>query len=198
MGGIAAVFAYEIQLDDEALIQFVIDSGLFPGAFSWSATAASLFVHTDWLLAAANLAALWIFGPTIEDRMGHARFLAFYFVTGFSAATAQAWLAPHAAAPLVGAGGAVAGLLAAYLALFPFSRVLVLVFLVTKLDIIEIPAAFFAGLWLMSQLAGGAGRLTEVPATGIPFWWYTGGLAGGLLTVWIFRRRDRLRVEWWS
>jgi membrane associated rhomboid family serine protease len=198
MSAIVLVFGCELLLDDQALVDLMFGAGFLPDAPSWPDALTALFVHADWLRALGNLVALWVFGRTVEDRMGHGRFLVFFLMTGVAGALVEVWLAPQGTAPVLGAGCAVAGVLAAYLALFPFSRVQMLVFLVTKIDIVEIPAAFVGAVWLLSQLAGGAGYVTDVPVDRLAIWSIMGGAASGLLAVWVFRRRERLLVEWWS
>lgn len=197
IGANALVFLYELLLSDASLTRFVLTVGLVPHAlsFPWLDAITAMFVHSDWLRIVANLLALWIFGPTIEDRMGHARFIVFYLAAGMVAALAHTWAVPNSTVPLVGAGGALAAVMGAYVVLFPYSRVLVLIVFV---DIVEIPAFLFIGLWLLSQLSGGAGRVTDIALNSVPLWAYAGGIATGVLGVRLFRRRERDRVEWWS
>lgn len=172
--------------------------GLIPAHFSWIAVCTSLFVHTGWVHFASNMISLWIFGDNVEDRMGHGRFLLFYLIAGAVAALAQTWAAPESTAPLVGASGAIAGVMGAYLALFLHSRVLVLIYLVFFVDVVEVPAVFFLGLWFVLQVLSGVGSDPTEAIGGIAFWAHAGGFLTGLSTVWIFRRRERLSVGWWS
>jgi membrane associated rhomboid family serine protease len=172
--------------------------GLVPSAFSWTAVLTSLFLHTGWLHLVSNLIVLWLFGATLEDRMGHVRFFAFYALAAAFAAAVQIWAAPELATPIVGASGAVAGVMGAYFVLFPTSRVLVLVSLVIWTDVIEVPALFFLGLWFVSQVLSGLGHVPTQAIGGLAFWSQAGGFVAGLSAVWIFRRRERLDVAWWS
>jgi len=183
---------------EPAATEFLYAWGLVPAAFSWRAAVTSLFVHSGIAHAAGNLLALWLFGGTVEDRLGHLRFAAFYLLTGLAPAVVSTLSASPASVPVVGASGAVAGVIGAYLALFPRSRVLALVPRVTPAwDVIELPAALIAVVWIGLQLAGGLGHPFG-PPDGLLGWAPGVGLAAGALLVWVFRRRDRLRVEWWG
>ena len=174
---------------DDAIARVAVASPSWP----W-ATVLAMFLHSGWLPLASNLLMLWIVGGNVEDRMGHGRYLVFYLLAGASAAAAAIWNAPDAT-PLAGASGAIAGLIGAYLVLFPNSRVLVLVPGWMTLDVIEVPALIVLALWFLIQIAAGFGA--GVDAGGAP-WSLAGGLGAGLALVWVFRRREREAVEWWS
>ena len=178
---------------DEALRQV---EPLAAGTFPWMTVLIAMFLHGGWLHLAGNLLVLWILGGSVEDRMGHGRYLGFYLATGAAAAAAQHWTAPVPVTPLAGASGAIAGVIGAYHVLFPQSRVLVLVPVWMAVDIIEVPALLVIGLWFLLQLAGGFGAGVE--AGRLAHWAQASGLAAGLALVWVFRRRERERVEWWS
>ena len=191
----ALVFLFEITLPDSATGSFFMTYGLVPAHFSWVAAFTSMFVHAGWWHAGGNLLFLWIFGDNVEDRMGHGRFLVFYLLADLAAALAQTWANPDSLLPLVGASGAIAGVMGGYLVLFPHSRVLVLVFLLFFVDIVEIPAVFFLGLWFVMQLVAGVGRTATDAATGgVAYWAHASGFVVGIIGVWIFRRPDR--QEW--
>ena len=141
-----------------------------------------MFVHAGLAHAISNLLCLWIFGDNVEDRMGHLRFLVFYLLAGLAAALAQTWADPASTIPLVGASGAIAGVMGAYLVLFPHSRVLVLVFLVLFIDIVEIPAVIFLGIWFVMQTrcsASAAPRPTRAAAAS-PIWAHAAGFVVGI------------------
>src|SRR5262245_33124569 len=154
--------------DDLNLLFFA--HGLVPAEFTWRSVVTAAFLHTGWLHLVSNLVVLWIFGATLEDRMGHARFLVFYALAAAFAALVHTWAAPHLATPIVGASGAVAGVMGAYFVLFPTSRVLVLVSLVVWTDAIEVPALFFLGVWFVSQVASGLGHMATQAIGGLAFW----------------------------
>src|SRR5690349_6014488 len=151
------VFLIETSLTERQAVQFISAYGLVPARFTWAAAVTSMFLHGGWLHIVGNLWSLWIFGDNVEDRMGHGRFLMFYLLAGLLGNLAQTAAGPESVVPLIGASGAIAGVMGAYLILFPHSRILVLIFLVFFVDIIEIPAVFFLAFWFLLQLLSGVG-----------------------------------------
>ncbi len=143
---------------------------------------------------------LWIFGDNVEDRMGHGRFLVFYLLCGVAAALAQTITAPDSLVPMVGASGAIAGVMGAYFVLYPKSRIVTLVPLFFFFQIIEVPAILFLGIWFLMQFVSGLGSIVTVAARstgGIAFWAHVAGFVAGISGVVVFRRPERQRVEWW-
>ncbi len=176
---------------------FIRTWGVTPADFHFAAVVTSMFVHAGVGHLASNLLFLWIFGDNVEDRMGHGRYLVFYLLCGLAAALVQAWVDAESRVPMVGASGAIAGVLGAYLVLFPQSRVLTLVFI----TFIEVPAVLLLGLWFATQLLSGLGTLAVVRPEdmgGVAFWAHAGGFATGVALVRLFRRPERMRVEWWD
>jgi membrane associated rhomboid family serine protease len=145
---------------------------------------------------------LWIFGDNVEDRMGHGRFLAFYLLCGIAAALGQTITVPNSQIPMVGASGAVAGVMGAYFVLYPHSRIVTLLPLFILVQIIEVPAIFFLGVWFLMQFLSGVGSIATAtggePAGGVAFWAHVAGFAAGLVGVFVFRQPERQRVEWWN
>jgi membrane associated rhomboid family serine protease len=192
-------FVYELTLPQPALIRFFFRYGLIPAHFSWAAATSSMFLHENVLHIGSNLLCLWIFGDNVEDRMGHLRYLVFYLLAGYVAALTEVWAGPTSAIPLIGASGAIAGVMGAYFVLFPHSRILVLVPLIFIFDVFEVPAVLFLGFWFLLQAIGGAGRLAQPAVSGgVAFWAHVGGFLTGIIAVWVFRRPERQRVEWWN
>lgn len=194
----AAIFLYEVSLPDDALQAFVYRYGVIPREFGWGSALTAMFVHGGWMHLAGNLLSLWIFGDNVEDRMGHGRFLAFFLAAGFFGNVAQTAASPESAVPLVGASGAIAGVMGAYLVLFPYSRILVLIFLLVYIDVVEIPAVVFLAFWFGMQLLSGVGQLANIPGANVGFWAHVGGFVAGVLGVWLLKRPERQRVEWWG
>jgi membrane associated rhomboid family serine protease len=158
-----------------------------------------MFLHGGWMHVLGNMLYLWIFGDNVEDRMGHGRFLAFYLLCGVAAAMLQVAFSPGSSVPMVGASGAIAGVLGAYLVMFPHSRILTLVPIFVVVQIIEVPALYFLGFWFLLQLFGGVGSLSRTADVGgVAFWAHAGGFLAGVVAVWFFRRPERQRVEWWD
>jgi membrane associated rhomboid family serine protease len=189
--GSAAGVVYAQTLSHAALRAWLLDVGLHGSGGVTSAIVTAPFLHRSLWEGAANLLALWIFGPTIEDRTGHLRFLAFYLAAGVGGALAALWLQPPMAPPSAGAPASIAGVIAGYLALFPRSRVLVLIPW-PEWDAVEVPATFMAATWLLLQALGGIGT------GGGPMAMPLGGAAVGVALVWLVRRPERQRVEWWA
>jgi membrane associated rhomboid family serine protease len=193
------VFVYELTLRDRALRVFFDQHGLVPAYFSWTTAVTAMFLHSGWLHIGGNMLSLWIFGDNVEDRMGHVRYLVFYVLAGLAANLAQTWANPNSPLPLVGASGAIAGVMGAYLVLFPRSRILVLIPIIIFFEIVEIPAVFYLGFWFFVQVLGGVGSLAGPGATGgVAFWAHAGGFLTGIASVWVFRRRERQQADWWS
>jgi len=148
----------------------------------------SMFLHGGWLHLLGNMLYLWIFGDNVEDSMGHARYVTFYFVCGAAAVAAQALSEPHSAYPIIGASGAISGVLGGYLLLFPRARVLTLVLLPFFFTALRLPAMFLLLLWFAAQLVsdiavpdGGAGVALRA---------HIGGFVAGMLLVPLMKRRE--------
>jgi rhomboid family protein len=194
------VFLYELSLG-RAVDAFTLYFGLVPAAFSWVAVFTSMFLHGGFLHVAGNMLYLWIFGDNVEDRMGHGRFLVFYLLCGVAAALAQTITVPDSVVPMVGASGAIAGVMGAYFVLYPKSRIVTLVPLFFFFQVIEVPAILFLGIWFIMQFVNGLGSIVTVAAGqsagGVAFWAHVAGFVAGISGVVVFRRPERQRVEWW-
>lgn len=191
------VFAWTPSTGSPAFEPFIRTWGIIPAVFSLPDVVTAMFVHAGFVHLCSNMVFLWIFGDNVEDRMGHGRFLVFYVLCGLAAALLQVVFERNSAVPIVGASGAIAGVLGAYLVMFPHSRVLTLVFVV----FVEVPAVLLLGLWFATQVLSGIGALDVVPPEdlgGVAFWAHAGGFAAGATLVLLFRRPERMRVEWWD
>jgi membrane associated rhomboid family serine protease len=198
----ALVFLYEWTLADPYLEEFILYFGLVPAAFSWVTVLTSMFLHGGFLHFGGNMLFLWIFGDNVEDRVGHGRFVVFYLLCGAAAALAQTAMSPDSVVPMVGASGAVAGVMGAYFVLYPHSRIVTLVPLFVFFHVMEVPAIVFLGLWFVLQFVSGVGSIAAAtggePAGGIAFWAHVAGFVAGVSGVLVFRRPERQRVEWWN
>ena len=186
------VFLYQLSLGP-AIQEFVFSFGLVPAEFSWPNVLTSMFLHGGVLHVGGNMLYLWIFGDNVEDRMGHGRFLAFYVLCGVAAALGQTITSPDSPVPMVGASGAVAGVMGAYFVLYPHSRILTLLPFIF-IQIVEVPAVFFLGVWFVMQFLSGVGSIattTGEPTGGIAFWAHIAGFAAGVVGVFVFRRPQR-------
>jgi membrane associated rhomboid family serine protease len=140
-----------------------------------------MFLHGGWLHLILNMWTLWLFGPTVEDRLGHGRYLAFYLACGLAASIAHVVFNPTSIVPALGASGAIAGVLGCYMRLFPMARVVVVVPIIFIPLFFEVYAFVFVGLWFLVQLfQGTAELLLGISAGGVAWWAHVGGFVAGL------------------
>jgi hypothetical protein len=203
IGACLIVFLYELSLreNQEAFFrQFAVlpravtlgVGGQVPILPAFLPLVTSMFLHGGWLHLLGNMVYLYIFGDNIEDRLGHGRYFCFYLLCGVGSAAAQVWSNPDSVIPILGASGAIAGVLGAYLLLFPRARILTIIPLVILFPIIEVPAFVFLGFWFILQviqayLSGGL----EEAGGGVAWWAHAGGFIAGaaLLPVFLLGRR---------
>ena len=191
-------FLYELQLTRPELQVLAQTFGLVPAHFSWLAVVTSTFLHEGWMHLLGNMLYLWIFGDNVEDRLGHAGYLVFYLGCGTAAALGQVAASPDSVVPMIGASGAIAGVMGAYFVLYPQSRVLTVVFLVFFLDMVEIPAIFFLGIWFIKELFSGVGSLGARSLNGgVAFWAHVAGFAVGAVIGLFWRVRNPPQREYW-
>jgi membrane associated rhomboid family serine protease len=158
---------------------------------SWYTTVTSMFLHGGWLHLIGNMWFLWVFGNNIEDSMGHSRFLAFYLLTGLAAASAQMVVNPASPIPMVGASGAVSGVMGAYVVLYPRVRVHMLIFLGFFITTIGVRAWLMLGYWFLLQIVGGIPAIAS-EGGGVAFWAHAGGFVAGASLIFLFRDRALL------
>jgi membrane associated rhomboid family serine protease len=139
----------------------------------------SMFLHGGWLHLALNMLFLWVFGGKVEESMGHSRFLIFYLLCGVAAAVAQAMMSPGSTLPMVGASGAISGVLGAYFLLHPLASIRVLFFLGLIPIIVHVPALIFLGLWFATQMLSATFSILSEP--GVAVWAHVGGFLTGML-----------------
>ena len=171
--------------------QFIKDWAFIPARFTAHPETnvmtifTSMFMHGGWLHLFGNMLFLWIFGDNVEDRFGHVKFLIFYLLAGLAATFSQYAVSPDSSVPNVGASGAIAGVLAAYIIMFPQSRVNVLL----GRQIVAMPAFVVLGLWIVLQLVSGVGTIapTDESSGGVAYMAHVGGFAAGLLMTFLFR-----------
>ncbi len=190
------VFAYELSLG-RYLDPYIYSHAVIPEQFiSAGLTAdqiarltATMFFHGGWLHVLSNMLYLWIFGDNVEDRMGHFKYLVFYLIAGYLASFAHIFSFPQSDVPLIGASGAIAGVLGAYLILFPRAKVLSLIFFIIIIQIVPIPAVVFLGFWFLLQLLSGTASMSDQAAQSVAFWAHVGGFVSGMLLVKLFATR---------
>lgn len=197
-------FLYELQLEPAALEQFIFAWGLIPARFlgdpsnTWNTIFSSMFLHGGWFHIINNMWVLFIFGDNVEAGMGKVRYLIFYILSGVAAGLLQSYVLPMSLKPMIGASGAVAGVLGAYLILAPRSRIASLVPILFIFTIVEIPAVLFLVFWFLSQLYSGLFSIQGGGESGIAWWAHIGGFIFGLIMVFIFRKRKPYRTEFRS
>jgi membrane associated rhomboid family serine protease len=151
---------------------------------SWFTPLTSMFLHGGWFHLIGNMWFLWVFGNNVEDSMGHFRYLLFYILCGLAAAATQTYMNPSSPIPMVGASGAISGIMGAYIILYPRIRVHMLVFLGFFITRIVVPAYLMLGYWFVLQLLGGS---LSREAGGVAFWAHAGGFIAGAVLIYLFR-----------
>ena len=149
----------------------------------------SMFLHGGWMHIVGNMLFLYIFGDNIEDMFGHGKYLLFYLLSGLAAAGTQIYFNSASEAPMVGASGAIAGVLGAYLIMFPKARVTTLIPIIIFIKIVELPAYVFLGIWFVMQMFSGVLALgLGGDAGGVAWWAHIGGFAMGMICVPVFKK----------
>lgn len=154
----------------------------------WASVLTSMFLHGGWLHVIGNMLFLWIFGDNVEDAMGRTRFIVFYLLCGTAAALTQALVSPDSEMPMIGASGAIAGVLGAYLLLHPRANVRMLVVILLFVRLINVPAVLVLGIWFGAQLLSAA--TSPAASGGVAFWAHVGGFVCGLLLLPTFKRKE--------
>jgi membrane associated rhomboid family serine protease len=188
------VFLYEFSLDDYQLNQLIAHYGLVPDRFQLANVFTSMFLHGGWLHVLGNMWFLWIFGDNIEDILGHGKFLLFYLLCGMVAALLQVYFNYDSRVPMVGASGAIAGVMGAYMVKFPRARIVTFVLIVFFLYTFEVPAWLMLIYWFVLQLFGGFDSITESQyqqGGGTAFFAHVGGFIAGMILVYLLGARQR-------
>lgn len=198
------VFFMEVSIPSAALQQVTYLFGLVPARYThpgWAAEVGfpmhtywpfltTMFLHGGWLHIIGNMWVLWIFGDNVEDRMGPFRFLLFYLGCGIAAGLVHIASSPRSTVPAVGASGAIAGVMAAYLALYPRAQILAMFPIFFWPVFFHVPAFLYLGFWFLTQFFSGTLAIaSQREMTGIAVWAHVGGFAVGLLTFWVFLRK---------
>jgi membrane associated rhomboid family serine protease len=184
------VFLHEVSLDPYSLNAFVGVYSLRPAHFHLENVLTSMFLHANWLHVAGNMLFLWVFGDNVEDILGHGKYLLFYLLCGVAAGFAQVLFDPFSRLPIVGASGAIAGVMGAYLVKFPRSRVRMFFFFLFFFRF-ELPAWFMLAYWFALQILGGFGGMTETSQGGTAFFAHVGGFVAGIALIHLMGARTR-------
>lgn len=196
------VFFYQISLDPRTSQLFAFQYGSVPAVVLGTAhlpagiavippmlsVLTCMFLHGGWMHLIGNMWFLWIFGNNIEEAMGSVRFLAFYLICGFLASWSHILANMDSVMPIVGASGAIGGVLGAYIMLYPRARIWTLIFLGIFSRLMYIPASIMLGYWFLIQLLSGS--LMQSQRGGVAFWAHVGGFLAGVILVGVFKRRE--------
>jgi membrane associated rhomboid family serine protease len=188
------VFLFQVSLDPYYQNAFIATYGLIPDHFAFSNVLTSMFLHGGWWHLIGNMWFLWIFGDNVEDILGHAKYLLFYLVCGAAAAMTQVLVDPTSRVPVVGASGAIAGVMGAYLVKFPHSRILALVPIIFFFTTVEVPAALMLVVWFLMQFLNGIGSVGHSHVQqggGVAFMAHVGGFVVGMVLVFLLVPRER-------
>lgn len=202
-----AMFVFQLSLGERGLQQFFYSAGVVPVEFTqgrevgppppfgvtWATLLTSMFMHGGFLHIGSNMLYLFVFGDNVEDQFGHIPFLVFYLVTGFAASAAHILLNAGSAIPSVGASGAIAGVLGAYIMMFPRSSIRTLLFIGPFITVTRVNAIFLIGFWFVTQLFSGLASLgaNSEQTSGVAFWAHIGGFVAGFLLTPFLRARRR-------
>jgi membrane associated rhomboid family serine protease len=189
----ALVFFFELSLDDYSRDYFINVYGVVPAHLRPVTLFTSMFLHGGWSHIIGNMLFLWAFGRSLEDAMGHTKFLVFYLVCGIAAGITHVVLNSNTTLPTVGASGAIAGVMGAYLIKFPRARIHTLIFLFVFVTTTDIPAAFILIYWFITQLFSEYGSIaqTQVTTGGVAYAAHIGGFVTGMLLVQFMGVRSR-------
>ncbi len=194
------IFLYELSLESE-LGEFIMKFGVVPLKVSYYSQVpdltfistffpfiSSMFLHGGFIHLIGNMWFLWIFGDNIEDKLGHFKYIAFYFICGIIASSVHVFFNSQSNIPCVGASGAIAGVLGAYMITFPRARVVTIVPLFIFIQVIELPAMVVLGFWFVIQFFNGATSITaSTSGAGVAWWAHIGGFAAGVVILYTIR-----------
>jgi membrane associated rhomboid family serine protease len=200
--GCIAAFLWQMGLGPDAEQEAVLGLGMIPALLTgeaelaphlylvpaWATLFSSMFLHGGFMHLAGNMLYLWIFGNNVEDAMGNLRFLVFYLVCGVAAALTQTLSAPLSEVPMIGASGAISGVLGAYLLLYPRANVRVFMWLFVIVRVLNVPAVLVLGIWFALQIYSGMDA--QSGEAGVAFWAHIGGFVAGVALIPVFKFAD--------
>jgi membrane associated rhomboid family serine protease len=189
----SAVFLHEILLDEFSRSYFIDKYAMVPAHLRLSTLVTSQFVHAGWWHIIGNMVFLWAFGRSIEDALGHMKFLGFYILSGIGAGLVHVAFNYYSRTPTVGASGAIAGIMGAYLLRFPRAHIHTLLFILIFVTVVDIPAPFFVLYWFITQVFNGYGSIarTQVSEAGTAYFAHIGGFLTGMFLISTMGTRKR-------
>ncbi len=189
-------FLFELSLDPFTRNDFIAVFGMVPDNFRWLSVLTSMFLHSGWMHLLGNMLFLWVFGDNIEDILGRGKFLLFYLLCGVAAALGQYAINPDSRVPMIGASGAIAGVMGAYMVKFPHARISMIGWFVIIFTF-DLPAWMVLLYWLGIQFLSGVGSIADTMSGrgGTAFFAHIGGFLAGMLIIQLFKTRDRYRYR---
>jgi membrane associated rhomboid family serine protease len=189
------VFLFQISLDPYERNYFIALYGIVPDRLNYTSLLTSMFLHGGWLHLIGNMWFLWIYGDNVEDVLGHGKYALFYILCGLAAAITHVLLNYDSRIPTVGASGAIAGVMGAYLVKFPHSRIITLVPIFIFFTTVEVPAIFMLLYWFAIQIFSGVGSIgySNVGKGGVAWFAHIGGFLAGMALVYLLGAQQRFR-----
>ena len=187
------IFLFEFSLDSYSQNALIFTYGLVPDNFHLVNVLTSMFLHGGWMHVLGNMWFLWIFGDNIEDILGHGKFILFYLACGFAAAFTQVYFSPDSRVPMIGASGAIAGVMGAYMVKFPQSQIRTLIFIFIFITTVDVPAWAMLIYWFFIQFVSGVGSLgtAQYAQGGTAFFAHVGGFLTGIGLIFLMRPQQR-------
>ena len=188
-----AAFLYEFSMDPYELNFFIAHYGVIPTRFQWMDVLTSIFLHGGWMHLIGNMWFLWIYGDNVEDILGHSQYLLFYLLCGVAATMVHIAFNMDSRAPTIGASGAIAGVMGAYVVKFPHSRITTLVPITIFLTTVDIPAYFILLYWFVIQFFSGVGSVghSHLSQGGVAWFAHIGGFLAGVVLILVMRTEKR-------
>jgi membrane associated rhomboid family serine protease len=189
----ALAFFYEISLDAFSLNHFIAQYGVVPERLNYSTIVTSMFLHGGWMHLIGNMWFLWIYGDNVEDILGHAKYVLFYLLCGAAAAMTHVLLNADSRVPTIGASGAIAGVMGAYMVKFPHARITTLVTLGIFFTTMEVPAVLILVFWFILQVFSGVGSIgySHLSQQGVAWFAHVGGFVAGVALIFSLGTRQR-------
>jgi membrane associated rhomboid family serine protease len=192
------VFMLELAGGDRFILSWSVVPLQISGGQNLFTILSAMFMHSGWLHILGNMLFLWVFGPAIEDVMGPPRYLAFYLTGGVAATLAQVFIDPQSTIPNLGASGAIAAVMGAFLITYPRDRIRTLLLLGWFIRVTFIPAIFLVGFWFLIQLFSQVGSVLQMEAGGVAYMAHIGGFIFGMITARIFEIGERVEEQKWN
>ena len=188
-----AAFLYEFSMDPYELNFFIAHYGVIPTRFQWMDVLTSIFLHGGWMHLIGNMWFLWIYGDNVEDILGHSQYLLFYLLCGVAATMVHVAFNADSRVPTIGASGAIAGVMGAYVVKFPHSRITTLVPITIFLTTVDIPAYFILLYWFVIQFFSGVGSVghSHLSQGGVAWFAHVGGFLAGVVLILVMRTEQR-------